>query len=277
MGTEMSGRGDPARTMALLWRTAQPPARGPERGLGVDRIVAAAVDLADADGLAALSMRRIADRLGVGTMSLYTYVPAKAELIDLMLDAVYGEVAGAGAPGGGWRAALERVARENWDLCHRHPWLPYVAVGRPLAGPNETAKYEYELSAVEGIGLTDVEMDAVVRLVLGHVHASVRAALEKAQLERRTGLSHAQWWREYAPMLEQFFEPGAFPLAARVAEAVGVTFDAAFDPTHTFEFGLQRILDGVEARIRERGPAPADAPDSETPRNTGGAPHPTRR
>src|SRR5216117_1909772 len=89
------GRGDPIRSMELLWRDAAAPARGrgPKPGLTVDRIVAAATELADGDGLAALSMRRVAERLGVGTMSLYTYVPSKADLIDVMYDAACGSVA----------------------------------------------------------------------------------------------------------------------------------------------------------------------------------------
>src|ERR687893_1769658 len=90
MTTEFTGTGDPARSIALLWRE---PGRAGRSGLGVDGIVAAAIELADAEGLGALTMRRVAERLGVGTMSLYTHVPAKGELLDLMLDTVLGEVA----------------------------------------------------------------------------------------------------------------------------------------------------------------------------------------
>jgi AcrR family transcriptional regulator len=91
MVLEYSGSGDPKRTMALLWGIGKKPTRGPKPGLSVGRIVSAAVEVADAEGLGALSMRRVADRLGIGTMSLYTYVPGKAELIDVMLDTVLGE------------------------------------------------------------------------------------------------------------------------------------------------------------------------------------------
>lgn len=254
MPTEQSGRGDPARTLALLWRPRPAPVRGPRPALTVDRIVATAIEVADADGLAALTMRRVADRLGAGTMSLYTYVPGKAELVDLMLDAVYGQTARPDQPGGpaGWRAALTQVARENWALCQRHPWMLEVAVGRPLAGPNETAKFDYELRAVDRIGLTELEMDAAVRLVLGHVSAAARSAVEKAQLERQTGQTHAQWWREHGPLLAELVDPGQYPTAARVGEAVGVAFDVAFDPGYAWEFGLERILDGLAALVARR-------------------------
>ena len=95
MSPEYAGRGDPRRSLDLLWGDAPRPSRGPKPGLDVATIVAAAIALADADGLDGLSMRRVAERLGVGTMSLYTYVPSKAELLDLMLDTVYGEQAAA--------------------------------------------------------------------------------------------------------------------------------------------------------------------------------------
>ena len=138
------GGGDPERTLRLLWRDTAEPARGPQPGLSVDRVVAAAVAVADAEGLAAVSMRRVAQRLEVGTMTLYTYVPGKAELVALMQDAVYAEVV-APVQGADWRARLWRVAWNNWELYHRHPWLLEAVTGRPLLGPNETAKYDAEL------------------------------------------------------------------------------------------------------------------------------------
>lgn len=249
---EMTGRGDPARTLALLWRTEPRPARGPRPGLDLDRVVAAAVDIADADGLTALSMRKVAERLGVGTMSLYTYVPGKAELLDLMVDAVYGEAVGSQPAPDGWRAALAQVARANWDLCRRHPWLLYVAVGRPLVGPNETAKYEHELRALDGVGLSEVEMDSALRAMLGLVHAAARAAVEKAELERQTGLTHAQWWQSQGPALAQVMDPDQFPTATRVGGAVGQALDAAFHPEHDFEFGLSCLLDGIHTLVERR-------------------------
>src|SRR6266545_6160223 len=99
-------------------------------------------------------MRRVAEHLGVSAMSLYTYVPGKAELIDLMLDTVYGEAVGAGDEAEGWRARLASIARQSWALYLRHPWLLQVATARPPLGPNTADKYEHDLRAVAGIGLT---------------------------------------------------------------------------------------------------------------------------
>ena len=111
MATEHSGGGDPARTMALLWGTQKRPSRGPKPGLSGGVVVGAAIGVADAEGLPALSMRRVAERLGISTMSLYTYVPGKGELIDVMLDSVMGETAEPGDMAGGWRERLDLVAK----------------------------------------------------------------------------------------------------------------------------------------------------------------------
>jgi AcrR family transcriptional regulator len=252
MTTEFTGSGDPARSLALLWRTGERPTRGRKAELSVDRIVQAAIEVADADGLAALSMRRVAERLGVGTMSLYTHVPGKAELLDVMLDTVLGETARPEEVPGGWRARLEQIARENWALFHRHPWMLQIATARPPLGPNVTAKYDYELRAIDGIGLTDVEMDSVLSLVLGHAAGAARSAIEAAQVARLSGESDQQWWEARAPLLDRIFDARRFPTAARVGQAAGEAYGAASDPEHAFEFGLQRVLDGIEALVEAR-------------------------
>jgi AcrR family transcriptional regulator len=247
--TEYSGSGDPARSLALLWRSGERPSRS---GLSVDRIVRAAIEVADADGLGALSMRRVAERLGAGTMSLYTHVPGKAEVLDLMLDSAYGELARPDDVAGGWRARLEHVARERWALYRRHPWMLQVAVSRPPLGPNVTANYEYELRAIADIGLTELEMDSIVTLVADHVEGAARRALDAALAEQRTGMSDQEWWDAHAPILNQVFDPARYPTAVRVGTAAGEAHQAAYNPEHAFEFGLQRVLDGIEAFVAKR-------------------------
>lgn len=248
---EYSGKGDPARSLALLWRTSERVSRKGKPDLSVDRIARAAIDVADAEGLQALSMRRVAERLGVGTMSLYTYVPGKPELLDVMLDTVYGEVPLEDAEGG-WRDRLERIARDNWDLYLRHPWLLQVAASRPVLGPNATAKYDHELRAVDGIGLTDVEMDSVITLVSGFVHGTARGAVEAAQAESHTGVTDEQWWAAHAPFFNRIADASRFPTATRVGQAAAEAMGAAYSAGHAFEFGLQRLLDGVEALVERR-------------------------
>ena len=265
MTTDYSGGGDPARSLPLLWRDQKRPTRGPRPGLTVDRIVAAAVELADAEGLGALSMRRVADRLGVGTMSLYTYVPGKAELLDVMLDTVLAEVARPDGAGG-WRAGLERRAREDWALFHRHPWMLQISPARALLGPNETELFEASLSAVAGTGLSGAEMVLAVSLVGEYTRGAAQSAVGAAMAEQRTGISDEQWWAAREPLFDKYFDPSRYPNVTRVA-AEGAFEQPAGDATYTvaqaqqsFEFGLARVLDGIEAFIKGRsGARPATA------------------
>jgi AcrR family transcriptional regulator len=258
MTTEYSGRGDPARSMALLWGTQKHPTRGPKPGLSVQRIVQAAIGVADAEGLQALSMRRVAAELGVGTMSLYTYVPGKAELLDVMLDTVLGEVARPDGVAGGWRAKLEAYAREHWAHYHRHPWVLGVSGARALLGPNETALFEASLHAVSGVGLSGREMIHVVTLVGEYVRGAAQRAVEAAQAARHTGVTDEQWWAAREPILDRYFDASRYPTL------VGLDQEGAFQPPEggldynlqnavdSFEFGLERVLDGVEAFIERR-------------------------
>ena len=255
MATEFTGTGDPARSMALLWRTGAEsgPRPGPRAGLDVDRVVAAAVRLADAEGLGALSMRRVAAELGVGTMTLYTHVPGKGELVDLMLDGVLGELYPDGeVPAGGWRDRLETVARANWQLFLRHPWAVHVATGRPPLGPGLMRKYELELRAVDGLGLDEVEMDLLVSLVNGFVRGSVGGVHERSDAERATGTTEQQWWAATEPFLARVFDAERYPTAARVGPVAGEELQTAYAPERTFEFGLARLLDGIGVLVGGR-------------------------
>jgi hypothetical protein len=145
------------------------------------------------------------------------------------------------------------VAWRNWELYRRHPWLLQVAAtSRPPLGPNVIAKYDQELRAVDGIGLTEVEMDSVLTLVLGHVEGAARRSMEAAQAEKRTGKTDDEWWAANAPLIEKVFDPKRYPTAARVGPAAGAAYGAAYSPEHAFEFGLRRILDGVEVLVKTR-------------------------
>lgn len=232
---------DPERAIELLWG-AHEPARP---GLSLGRIVAAAIEVADADGLGALSMRKVAERFGTTTMSLYRYVPGKAELVELMRDAVYGEVPLEPADGLDWRAGLERWARRAWAIYQRHPWLVHSAGSRRLPGPNIMAGYDHALDVASRGGLAPAQVIAVVNLVGGFVESVARQAGETAELQRRTGISHERWWSERESLFERL---DAYPALGRLWEAGGM--DEPLDP---FEFGLQRTLDGVQALVESQG------------------------
>jgi AcrR family transcriptional regulator len=217
----------------------------------------AAIEGADAEGLGALSMRRVAERLGVGTMSLYTYVPAKAELLDVMLDTVLAEVARPDGAGG-WRAGLELRAREDWALYHRHPWILQISPARARLAPNETALFEATLGAVAGTGLSGAEMVLVVGLVVEYTRGAAQSAVGAALAEQRTGISDEQWWAAREPLFDKYFDPSSYPNITRIAEEGAFeqpAGDAAYLVAHArqaFEFGLPRVLDGIEAFITAR-------------------------
>lgn len=235
-----------ALTMELLWGI---PKRAGWSGLSARAIVDAAVALADEAGLEAVSMRRIAEKLGVGTMSLYAHIPGKADLVSLMVDAVLGELyADAGTPAGSadhWRDRLLFVAAANWNLWERHPWLLEISGARPVLGPHGCLKYEAELRCLEGVGFTDLEMDAVLTLVLTHVEGTARARVAALWAERSSGRNDLAWWNEVSPLLEKYIDGSLFPVSSRVGEAAGQEYQAAGNPVHIFRFGLDRILDGV--------------------------------
>jgi AcrR family transcriptional regulator len=186
---------DPVRTLGLLWRVSEKPSR---TGLSVDSIVRAAIEIADAEGLDAVSMRRVADRLGVGAMSLYTHVPGRTDLTDLMTDSALGSLySGIDEPTAsttGWQQGLRFVAERNWQLYRTHPWLLDAQGARAVLGPHTNDKYEAELRVIDGIGLTDVEMDSVLTLVLTHVAGTARALARFNRVREESGMTDVQWW-----------------------------------------------------------------------------------
>ena len=248
MTTEYSGAGDPRRSIELLWGITPPSRRGPRPKFTVAGIVAVAVALADAEGLAAVSMRRVAEQLGVTAMSLYTYVPSKAELLDVMVDAVCAEAVRESYAGSGWRERLSEVAKSNWELYRRHPWLLQVATNRPVLGPNVIAKYDFELRAFEGTGVSDLDTDLLLGLVLNYVVGAVRAAVQADQVEQLTGMTDDEWWCSYAPLLGEVLDPCRFPTAARVGRAAGEEYGTG-DPVRAYEYGLERVLDGISLQV----------------------------
>ncbi|MEV2238476.1 TetR/AcrR family transcriptional regulator [Micromonospora sp. NPDC049891] len=250
MPDHRTGGGDPAHTLRLLWR--QPdhaPRRGPRQGHSLDDILTAAIALADAEGLDAVTMRALAQAVGVAPMTLYTYVPGKAELLDLMLDAIYAGMPRPDRSGHPWRTRVAAVATDNRDLFTAHPWAAEVATGRPPLGPGQLAKYEYELRAFDDTGLDDVARDAALTYVLDFVRAASRAACEARSARRDSAWTDDQWWAANAPLLAQVLDERRYPTAVRVGAAAGAAQNAAYHPDHAYEFGLARVLDGLGVLI----------------------------
>lgn|GEM_PF-18646 len=237
-----TGRGDLARSMALVWQPRSPL---------TERIVRGAIEIADADGLPAVGLRRIADRLGVDVGEVQDAVGGTAELIDAMVDTVLADEPppSPSEQGRDWRTALDLVARATVARHLRHPWLLHVVTAHPPLGPHVMATWEAQLAIVDGLGLSEVEMDSVVSVVVGHAEAHARAMMLAEHATARTGSSDTEWWTAMEPLIENAFDPARYPVAARVGPVAGATYQAASSPQHAFEFGLQRILDGVQALV----------------------------
>ena len=250
MPRERANAGDPARTLDLLWRPPATGARhGPPQGLTIDAVVDAGIAVADAEGLGAVTMRRLAKKLRVAPMTLYTYVPGKAELLDLMLDGVYRDMTRTDTSGRGWRERVSAVAEENRALFAGHPWAATISTVRPPLGPGAMAKYEHELSALDGLGLDDVTLDDALTHLLAFVQACARTAADARAARQDSALTDAQWWAANAPLLERVFDADAHPLAARVGAAAGAAHGTAYDPDHAYRFGQRRVLDALATLI----------------------------
>ncbi|MET8690629.1 TetR/AcrR family transcriptional regulator [Streptomyces sp. NPDC004732] len=237
---------DITRSLELLWGEGGRPARGPKPGLTLDRIVTEAVRLADAEGLAAVSMRRLSTELGTGTMSLYRYVPGKGDLVDLMLDRVFAPPEEDEPWTGGWREGVEEHARQTLVLHRRHPWLLHVNQARPVLGPGTVGSLDRTLSRIRTMGLTDPELVGVIVMTEGYVTGVARTQAHEAEAVTKSGLSEEAFWEAQAPTLDRIMTSGRYPTLAGLSEdAFGWDFDH-------FEFGLQRLLDGLDVLVAQR-------------------------
>ncbi|MFE1077538.1 TetR/AcrR family transcriptional regulator [Nocardiopsis alba] len=249
---DRSGRGDPRETLNLLWRTPRTRSgRGRPPKVSFDKIIVAAMALADRDGLDAMTMDRIADSLGVGTMTLYTHVPGKAELTDLMVDHAWRELDL--APEGPWRERIERYARQNVALHERHPWLRQVSTARPPLGPGLFARNDFLLSALFETGLTAAEISAASDSIITFVDGASATLAEHSHAERISGQSDEDWWDDRRVFWENIFDPARYPAIERTWNDGGFDRSPAEAAAKAFDFGLRSLLDGIEAMARRSG------------------------
>ncbi|NBE53665.1 TetR/AcrR family transcriptional regulator [Streptomyces boluensis] len=234
--------GDHTEAVRLLWGPHPKPARGPRPTLDLDRIARAAVELADTGGLADLSMQRVAAHLGVTKMALYRYVPGKAELVALMVDAAVGPCPVTPEPGDDWRTQLRDWAAELFAAFERHPWALDATVGPRVLGPGELSWLERAVAALDGTGLSGTErMDAAV-LLSGHV----RTITQQARAAAPAGNPEAQLGAILGDLLAEHGE--RFPALRATLSAPG----GAEGQDQAWEFGLDRILDGLAVLIERR-------------------------
>ncbi len=246
-----------------LWGLRGPGRRGgPKPALSVERIVAAAMELADAGGLAALSMSRLAEKLGFTTMSLYRYVASKDDLLVLLLDIGIG-LPPDGPPAPGWRAGCQQWAWSLLEVYRRHPWAVELPISALPAGPNQLAWFERGLAALAETRLDLREKASSVLLLAMYVRGRAQLGLDLVRAGQLAAAAGQQAPPEWTALVRRLADPVRFPELTKVIQD-GVLDDdpaqAAGYPDDEFDFGLQRILDGIEALHRSRSgpPGPAD-------------------
>ncbi|MFE6050896.1 TetR/AcrR family transcriptional regulator [Kitasatospora sp. NPDC056446] len=229
--------------IALLWGEQERPTRGPKPSLTPGRIAEAAVAIADAEGLDAVSMNKVAAEFGMSAMALYRYVPGKAELVELMVEAVLADAPDPTAAGPHWRPRIVAWARASEQVHRAHPWLlAATAMRRQLMGPHQLGWLDAALTALAPTGLSASQQHRVFVLVAGFVRTHVQQLLDFDEEHSR------EWGRLTGELLAR--HPDRFPtLTAAITAGAFAPDTADPDAADSLGFGLDRILDGVQALI----------------------------
>ena len=243
----------------LLWGRRGRGQRGPKPGLSVDAIVAAAIRLADAEGLEAVSMARVAEQLGFTTMSLYRHVSSKEELLQLMWNASAQGAEDIVLTGDDWRSRLRMWATIQRETMDRHPWITQMPMAAPPMAPNSLTFVERGLEAMDGSGLADADKLRVIGLISSYALSEARMAHDAARAARQAQAAAAAgepqpvWTWE--GLVREVADEQTYPRLHRLAWSGSIGEDpSGWDEQEEFSFGLDRILDGVEALIRTTEP-----------------------
>ncbi|HEX2316352.1 MAG TPA: TetR/AcrR family transcriptional regulator [Thermomonospora sp.] len=247
-----------------IWMRHERPARGPKPAYSRAQITEAAVRIADAEGLEAATMRRIAAEIGAGAMSLYRYVPSRDDLIELMADRLMGEIDVTGLPSGDWRADLRRYADGVRAMWLRHPWIATVHRSLPSFGPNQLRLIEGVMGALDPYLSIDANL-SFMAILNGYVEATVREEISSAEELRRSGISAADWMARSSPRVRQLVASGEYPMFTKIVMEARQPHLGRDDQ---FRYGLERVLDCIAAAIPSADPAP---PHGEAPDRTRGA------
>lgn len=251
------------RAVAVAWGMAIDPQRGPKRELSHERIVEAAIAIADAEGLSAVTMSKVATSLGFTTMSLYRYVTSKDELFQLMQDAVCAVPLPSEAAHEGWRAGLRAWARITHGVYTDHPWFLEIALSQlQLMTPNNLQLVDTALRALRDEPLTGKEKIAVVMLISGYARSFglIEHDLAGHTLDNGT-FSPA----DQAAALKELVTDDRFPDLSPLIQQDLYVDTGTGDLVDDFEFGLQRILDGLERYLADRPPRDPDPGDAADP------------
>ena len=239
-------RNDTQPRTGLIWERLQSPVSSARQALSRDQIVQTAMSIADDEGAQAITMRRIATELTSTAMALYRHVFSKEDLLDLMLDAVFGEIDLPERPSDEWRADLRTFAYQSRAVFKRHPWVMPLLVSRPTLGPNYLRWFEFSLASVADRGLDIATMTKISGVISGYVGAIVSYEVAEEANTRRIGLSEADKRTIVTPYIQQIIASGRYPNFARF-----FVEQVSLDPDQSFAFGIECVLDGIAVQLSQ--------------------------
>jgi AcrR family transcriptional regulator len=237
-------------SVATAWGLREGATRPRPRGLSLQRIVEAGIRVATAEGLPAVSMNRVAAELGAAPMSLYRHLTAKDELLAHMMDTAYAPVPDPPAPAESWRDGLNRWAGTHIAIVRRHPWLLRIPIGGPPMMPNQVLWFERGLACLRDTRLVPAEKPSVLLLINGFVRNQATLEADLTIAARASGIAPEQAGGAYSRLLSRLADAERFPAVRALVDAH--VFDGEGSVIDDFRFGLDRILDGVEALVRAR-------------------------
>lgn len=225
-----------------IWSLPERGERGPRLRHSRAGVAAAAIRIADAEGITAVTMRRVAVELGTGTMSLYNYVPAKEHLLQLMADQTAAEYAYPPAPPPGSRAAIADLGRQGRDIARRHPWLPSVMIPPPPMGPCTLRYIDYFLGLLAGTGLGAAAKMETIAVINGFalMYGALQAALKEERA--RTGITEPEQQAAPVKVLAEAAASGSYP---NLAAALASPSPQPRTADQNFESCLIRLIDGA--------------------------------
>ncbi|ACZ90807.1 putative transcriptional regulator, TetR family [Streptosporangium roseum DSM 43021] len=238
-----------------IWMRPERPARGPKPTYSRAQITEAAIRIADAEGLEAATMRRIAAEIGAGAMSLYRYVPSRDNLVELMADRLQGEIDVTGMPSGDWRADLTRYADGLRAMWLRHPWIGTVQRSLPSFGPNQLLLIERLMGVLDAFVSIDENL-GLMAILNGYVEGTVREEISSTKEVRRNGLSESEWMARNYPYIEQLVKSGEYPIFTKIVMEARQPHLSRDDQ---FRYGLQRVLDCIAAALPSTAESPMQA------------------
>ncbi|MGC5010652.1 TetR/AcrR family transcriptional regulator [Streptosporangium sp. DT93] len=246
---EAGGSGLPA-ILEAAWGVRPRSGKRRQPALSLESVVEAAVRVAASEGLAAVSMNRVATELDASAMSLYRYVAGKDELLVLMADTAYRTSPSPREPGDAWRDGLSRWAWDLHRMLRQHTWVLKIPISGPPATPRMVAWVEHGLSCLADTGLAETEKLSVMMLLNGFVRSEATVFADFSESYTQAGATSQEAMSFYSSLLGKLADPERFPAFHAALSAGG--YDVEGGEHDEFVFGLDRILDGIEKLIESR-------------------------